>query len=185
MQGAYGAGPAVAYGTGPGAPSSPYGAGPGANVGGYGTGPGGYGVPAGAYSAGPGANPGGGASRDPGSTEVGGFAGGGRTALGYQSGSGAQSALVKLGLAPHVSARLGRLADRVVPLDFHIEPRERRVLNALGDGEQTARSIGHMLELVDAVAFMEDFVRRLEAYRLDLVEPGEPQGGEPTYRLRV
>ena len=57
----------------------------------------------------------------------------GRTALGYASGSGAQSAVVRLGLAPHVSARLGRFVDRVVPSDFMIEAAERRVLNALGE----------------------------------------------------
>jgi hypothetical protein len=107
-----------------------------------------------------------------------------RTALGYQSGSGAQSAVVRLGLAPHVSARLGRLVDRVVPHDFHIDSGERRVLNALGEGELTARAIGQMLDVTDAVTFMEDLTRKLENYGLDLVEPGEPHGGEPTYRLR-
>ncbi len=107
-----------------------------------------------------------------------------RTALGYTSGSGAQSAVVRLGLAPHVSARLGRLVDRVVPADFHIDPRERRVLNALGEGELTARGIGHMLDVTDPVAFMEELTRKLESYSLDLVEPGEAQGGEPTYRFR-
>jgi hypothetical protein len=108
-----------------------------------------------------------------------------RTALGYTSGSGAQSAIVRLGLAPHISARLGRLVDRVVPAEFHLEPGERRVLNALGEGELTARGIGHMLDLADPVAFMEELTRKLEAYNLDLVEPGEPQGGEPTYRWRA
>src|SRR5437868_5838354 len=44
-----------------------------------------------------------------------------RTALGYTSGAGAQSAVVRLGLAPHVSARLGRLVDRVVPAEFHLD----------------------------------------------------------------
>jgi hypothetical protein len=107
-----------------------------------------------------------------------------RTALGYTSGSGAQSAVVRLGLAAHVSARLGRLVDRSVPPDFQIDARERRVLNALGDGELTARAIGFMLDLTDAVAFMEELTRKLESYNLDLIEPGEPQGGEPTYRLR-
>ena len=107
-----------------------------------------------------------------------------RTVLGYTSGSGAQSAVVRLGLAPHVSARLGWLVDRVVPADFHMEPRERRVLNALGDGELTARGIGQMLDVVDPVSFMEELIRKLEGYSLDLVQPGEPQGGEPTYRLR-
>jgi hypothetical protein len=107
-----------------------------------------------------------------------------RTALGYTSGSGAQSAVVRLGLAAHVSARLGRLVDRVVPPDFHIEARERRVLNALGDGELTARSIGLMIDVADPVAFMEELTRKLESYNLDLIEPGEPVGGEPAYRLR-
>jgi hypothetical protein len=109
-----------------------------------------------------------------------------RTALGYTSGSGAQSAIVKLGLAPSVSARLGRLVDRVVPGDFSIDAGERRVLNALGESELvTARAIGNMLDLADAVTFMEELTRKLEAFGLgDLVEPAEPQGGEPTYRLR-
>jgi len=107
-----------------------------------------------------------------------------RTALGYTSGAGAQSAVVRLGLAPHVSARLGRLVDRVVPAEFHLDAGERRVLNALGEGELTARGIGQMLDLVDPVSFMEELTRKLEGYNLDLVEPGDPQGGEPTYRLR-
>jgi hypothetical protein len=107
-----------------------------------------------------------------------------RTVLGYTSGSGAQSAVVRLGLAPHVSARLGWLVDRIVPVDFHIDPPERRVLNALGEGELTARGIGQMLDIADPVSFMEDLTRKLESYNLELIQPGEPQGGEPTYRLR-
>ena len=107
-----------------------------------------------------------------------------RTALGYSSGSGAQSAIVRLGLAPHISARLGRLVDRVVPADFHIDAGERKALNALGEQELTARALGQLLDLSDAVSFMEDLTRKLESYGLDLVEPGEPHGGEPTYRLR-
>jgi hypothetical protein len=106
------------------------------------------------------------------------------TALGYTSGSGAQSAIVRLGLAPPVSARLGRFVDRVVPQDFHIDAQERRVLNALGEGQLTARAIGQMLNVNDAVTFMEELTRKLESYSLDLVEPGDPMGGEPTYRLR-
>jgi hypothetical protein len=109
-----------------------------------------------------------------------------RTALGYASGSGAQSAIVRLGLAPHVSVLLGRLVDRVVPTDFHIDAGERRVLNALGAEDRlTARAIGQMLDVVDAVAFMEELVRKLESFGLgDLVEPSEPERDEPTYRLR-
>jgi hypothetical protein len=110
-----------------------------------------------------------------------------RTALGYQSGAGAQSAIVKLGLAPAVSAKLGRFVDRTVPGDFAIDPGERRVLNALGEATTlSAKAIGHMLDLADAVSFMEALVAKLEACGLgDLVEPAEPQGGEPTYRLRA
>lgn len=106
------------------------------------------------------------------------------TALGYSSGSGAQSAIVRLGLSPQVSARLGWLVDRVVPADFQISAAERRVLNALGEGEHSARSIGQLLDLADPMTFMEHLTRKLEAYNLDLVEPGDGRGGEPTYRLR-
>jgi hypothetical protein len=109
-----------------------------------------------------------------------------RTALGYSSGSGAQSAIMRLGLAPHVSAQLGRLVERIVPAEFHIDARERRVLNALGElGDVTARSIGQLVDVADAVAFMEHLTRKLEQFGLgDLVEPGAPNGGEPTYRMR-
>jgi len=109
-----------------------------------------------------------------------------RTALGYSSGSGVQSAIVRLGLAPHVSSQLGRLVERVVPSEFHIDARERRVLNALGEASDvTARSIGELVDIVDAVAFMEGLQRKLEQYGLgDLVEPGAPIGSEPTYRMR-
>lgn len=107
-----------------------------------------------------------------------------RTALGYQSGSGAQSAVVRLGLVPHVSSRLGWLVDRVVPQDFQIDASERKVLNALGDHELTAKAIGQMIDAADAMTFMEDLTRKLESFGLDLVEPGTPHGGEPTYRLR-
>ncbi len=109
-----------------------------------------------------------------------------RTALGYASGSGAQSAIVKLGLAPHVSARLGRYVDRVVPADFMLDKSEKKVLEALGDADHlSARAIGHILDLADAVSYMEELTGKLEMYGLgDLVEPGDPSGGEPTYRLR-
>ena len=54
--------------------------------------------------------------------------------------SGAQSAIVRLGLAPQVSAHLGRLVDRVVPPEFHIDAAERRVLNALGETGDAVRA---------------------------------------------
>lgn len=111
---------------------------------------------------------------------------GGRTALGYSSGSGAQSAIVRLGLAPHVSAHLGRLAERIVPQEFHLDGTERRVLNALGEtSDLNAQAIAQLLDVADSVTFMEELLRKLEKYGLgDLVEPGDPSGGEPTYRMK-
>ncbi len=59
------------------------------------------------------------------------------------------------------------------------------MIHAIGSTDMmTARAIGHLLDLSDAVSFMEELVRKLESYGIDLVEPGEPQGNEPTYRLR-
>lgn len=111
---------------------------------------------------------------------------GNRTALGFASGAGAQSAIVRLGLSPHVSAFLGRLADRVVPHEFHLDTHERRVLNTLGEHDHlTAHAIAGILEIEDSVTFMEDLQKKLEKYGLgDLVEPGSPDGGEPTYRMK-
>jgi hypothetical protein len=111
----------------------------------------------------------------------------GRTALGYASGSGAQSAVVRLGLAPHVSAKLGRFVDRIVPSDFVIDASERCVLNTLGESQfLTAREIGQLLDLSDPVAFMEELMKKLEFFGLgDLIEPGEPAFGAPTYRMRT
>lgn len=111
---------------------------------------------------------------------------GARTALGYASGSGAQSAVVRLGLAPHVSVHLGRLAERVVPTDFQLDAAERQALNAIGEANDvSAHAIGALIAVADAVSFMEDLQKKLETYGLgDLVEPGEPSGGEPTYRMK-
>jgi hypothetical protein len=109
-----------------------------------------------------------------------------RTQLGYSSGAGAQSAVIRLGLRPAVAARLARLVDRTVPSDFEITQLERTVLNAIGErGRLTARAIGELVGVVDGVAWMESFVDKLERYGLDLVAPGEASGSEPTYVLRV
>ncbi len=108
-----------------------------------------------------------------------------RTSLGFQSGAGAQSAIVRLGLLPAVSARMPYLAERVVPADFQVSRIEREVLNAIGmQGGMTARAIGNLVHIADPVSWMEHFVRKLEDYGLELLEPGEAYGGEPTYRLR-
>jgi hypothetical protein len=73
----------------------------------------------------------------------------------------------------------------VVPADFQVSKLERDVLNAIGlQGGMSARAIGHLVHVSDPVTWMEHFTRKLEAYGLEIVEPGEPDGGEPTYRLR-
>jgi hypothetical protein len=108
-----------------------------------------------------------------------------RTALGYSSGAGAQSAIIRLGLRPAVAARLGRLADRTVPADFEIASVEREVLNALAERERlSARAIRELVGVVDAVAWMEALMAKLESYGLDLIAPGDAAGSEPTYVLR-
>jgi hypothetical protein len=63
---------------------------------------------------------------------------------------------------------------------------ERRVLNALGEADHlTARAIGNLLDIADAVTFMEQLTSKLEQFGLgDLVEPAQPSGDEPTYRMR-
>ena len=110
---------------------------------------------------------------------------GARTALGYSSGAGAQNAVIRLGLRPAAAARLGRLVDRTVPADFQITQLERDVLNALGERERlSARAISELVGVVDAVAWMEQLVSKLERFGLDIVGPGETSGSDPTYVLR-
>jgi hypothetical protein len=105
-----------------------------------------------------------------------------RTQLGYSSGAGAQSAVIRLGLRPAVA----RLVDRTVPSDFQITQAERAVLNALGERERlTARAVGELVGVVDGVAWMEGLIEKLERYGLDLVVPGEASGSDPTYVLRT
>jgi hypothetical protein len=108
-----------------------------------------------------------------------------RTALGYSSGAGAQSAIIRLGLKPAAAARLGRLAERTVPADFQISSVERDLLNVLADRERlSARMVRELVGVIDAVAWMEALMAKLESYGLDLVAPGDPDGSEPTYRVR-
>lgn len=109
---------------------------------------------------------------------------GGRTALGYESGAGAQSAIIRLGLRPAAASQLARIAHRTVPVDFEISPHEREVLHALADAEfLTASAIGMLLDVQDPVGWMEALMSKLNAFGLDLVAPHILYGGEPTYRL--
>jgi hypothetical protein len=114
-----------------------------------------------------------------------------RTALGFQSGAGAQSALVRLGLSPSVSARLARLASNIVSPDFQITALERMVLNMLGDAamygshaDVPVDSIGKLIAAGDPVTWMEELTQKLEGFAIPLIEPGRPIDGEPSYRLR-
>jgi hypothetical protein len=109
-----------------------------------------------------------------------------RTALGFSSGAGAQSAIIRLGLRPAAARRLGRLAEATVPPDFQITSDEREVLNLLAERDRlTARAVRELVGVVDAVAWMEALMAKLESYGLDLVAPGEAHGSEPTYQLRA
>lgn len=109
-----------------------------------------------------------------------------RTAVGYQSGAGAQSAVMRLGLRPQLAARLGRFVDRIVPTDFQITTAERDVLNLLGERDRLdAREIGQLVGAADPVGWMEALVTKLESFGIDIVEPGDPRGPEPTYRLKT
>lgn len=138
------------------------------------------------------------ASQDPGETRVGrrrrgwtspvpkqGTEPGGRTALGYESGAGAQSAIIRLGLRPSAASQLGRIGSRTVPADFEISKFERDVLNQLAEVEYlAARSIAQLVGAVDPVAWMEQLMHKLNEHGLDIVAPGAAIGGEPTYRLQ-
>lgn len=110
---------------------------------------------------------------------------GARTALGYESGAGAQSAIVRLGLRPAAAQQLGRIVDRTVPADFEITKGERDVLNRLAEVEHlSARAVAELVGAADPVSWMESLIARLMVHGLDIVEPGPALGGEPTYRLR-
>jgi hypothetical protein len=109
----------------------------------------------------------------------------GRTALGYESGAGAQSAIIRLGLRPSAASQLGRIGQRTVPADFEITRHERDVLNQLAEVEYlAARAIGQIVGAADPVAWMEELMRKLNEHGLDIVAPGAAIGGEPTYRLQ-
>ena len=110
-----------------------------------------------------------------------------QTALGYQSGAGAQSALVRLGLRPELSARLSRFSTKTVPQDFQISQSERDVLNALGnDRPLSAVQIGQLISVTGPISWMDEFIAKLARYGLDLIESGPLSANhEPTYVLRT
>ena len=60
------------------------------------------------------------------------------------------------------------------------------MLNLLGEHPVlTARVIREAVGARDPVGWMEALIVKLEAFGIDIIEPGEPDGAEPTYRLKV
>jgi hypothetical protein len=77
------------------------------------------------------------------------------------------------------------LVGKTMPLGLQLTETEREVLNALGRVPSlTAREISQLAGAEDAVAWMEQFQRKLAGIGLDLVAPGDDRDGEPTYVLR-
>lgn len=102
---------------------------------------------------------------------------GSTTAMGFAGGpqAGADSS----------DAGLSQVVGHTMPLGFRLSPIERDVLNRLGEADSlTARQIGEIAGVTDPVAWMEALMSKLAERGLDLVAPGSPVGGEPTYRLR-
>ena len=67
-----------------------------------------------------------------------------------------------------------RPAGTVMTVSFELNGQEFLALNG-----------GPEFTFSEAVSFMERLTSKLEKYGLgDLIEPGEPNGGEPTYRMR-
>ena len=72
-----------------------------------------------------------------------------------------------------------------MPADFQVTHAERSVLNAIGEQTQlTARAIGQMVGVTDPVGWMEQLISKLESFGIELIEPGDARGGEPTYVMR-
>ncbi len=91
---------------------------------------------------------------------------------------------------PQQSARsrrpsLAHLVGHTMPLGFHLTTEEREVLNALGQADAlTASDIARIAGVGNGIDWMEGLMSKLAEHGLDLVEPGDARGGEPTYLLR-
>lgn len=86
---------------------------------------------------------------------------------------------------PSAPPTVATLVGRTMPLGLQLADAEREVLNALGRAPSlTAREIAAIAKVDDALAWMEQFLRKLAAIGLDVVTPGEDRSGEPTYVLR-
>lgn len=77
------------------------------------------------------------------------------------------------------------MVKQTMPPGFSLEPAERTVLDAMGKKDVvTAAEIAALVGVSEPVQWMQRLIDKLGACGVDLVSPGEPRGGEPTYRLR-
>lgn len=77
------------------------------------------------------------------------------------------------------------LVGKTMPLGLQLSDAEREVLNALGRAPSlSAREIASIAKVTDALAWMEQFLRKLASIGLDVVTPGDDKDGEPTWILR-
>lgn len=80
---------------------------------------------------------------------------------------------------------LAAVVGRTMPLGFELSASEREVLNALGRrGELTEREVAELASASDGAGWMESFVARLAEHGLDLVIPGDADGGGRVFALR-
>lgn len=107
------------------------------------------------------------------------------TASGFDSGGSGLRA-PEAGRRPAAPVRrLDSLITHTMPMGFRLTDRERDVLNALGDVPfLTARKVSEIAGADDGVAWMEALMAKLADHGLDLIAPGDDDGGEPTYLLR-
>lgn len=76
------------------------------------------------------------------------------------------------------------VANKTLPVGFHLENAERALLDALGEQPNlSASEIGALLQIGDPMRWMAQLMDKLASFGLDLVAPGEDRNGEPTYVL--
>lgn len=108
---------------------------------------------------------------------------GSSTAFGYSHPGAPVSASAIPAKAPVRS--LASAVGHTMPLGFHLSAKEREVLNTLGRRSVlTASEVAEITGETTGMGFMERLMNKLEQHHLELVAPGQPQGGEPTYVLR-
>jgi len=85
----------------------------------------------------------------------------------------------------HPTGSVANLVGKTMPLGLQLSDAEREVLNALGRAPSLrAREVAVIAKVDDALAWMEQFLRKLASIGLDIVTPGDDKEGEPTWILR-